>query len=381
MCDVAFAVSAASLVAHDGKDVNRPYIRSFVTEHGDLGQFSNTLYGLSSEGQPTQEELQEQNDEHARGKGGGNHRAKCENQACRKDHRSANNLMEEKIKKCKEEIAKSDYRGNHFWRNSNMVSPNLEEVLTNKTIYVWQPHLMHRTPLRCWNPECPSRKGKSNKFTPSVNEQQHRVVEDLDDLAIVIYPKYRCNACDSKKSAMEMDALEEMGVSLSTLKRCPVVSLKDSAWSKSLYDFVLHLMPTKLGGGDVAGVIEKMRTKRYLEEASIYLQEQTLIQKQRAKSGLHLNWEKPKPFPSFYSHCDGYFGSLGPSEGQINRVFIAAASPASLMADGMMQSLGGKVLSADATFYAAHGLKVPIPDRDDGWEEPVETVHCGKKTN
>jgi hypothetical protein len=172
-----------------------------------------------------------------------------------------------------------------------------------------------------------------------------------------------------------------MGVVLSTLKRSPIVSFKDSAWSKSLYDFVLHLMPTKLGGGDVAGVIEKMRTKRYLEEAAIYLQEQALLQNQRKTSGLNLNWEKPKPFPSFYSHCDGYFGSLGPSEGQINKVFRAAAVSAALMADGLMQSLGGKVLSADATFYAANGLKVPIPGNEDGWEAPVETVHCGEYNN
>ena len=369
MADISFSVAVSSLVFSGGQNASRPLTRDFITPSGDMGQYSNKLYGVSNEGQPTEEEINNNRRGAKKSKGGGNHRVKCADANCGKDCRSPNNIMMAKLDQCQEILKKPDYKGGHFMRNPTLLSGDVGDYLKNRNIFVWEPHKLERARMRCWNLECNAIFGSGLR----VKDRSYRVVEDIDDISFVIYPEYKCDRCNEAKSSLQVEVLENMGISMAVLKRCPVVTYHNSTWSKELYDYVLDLMPSKTGGGDVATLIAKKRTHRYLQEASIYLQEQ--VRRQNEKKALALRVEPSSPFPTFYSHCDGYMGSLGPSDDQINDVFMAAAKPASFLADAVMQSVGGRVLSADATFYAANGIKVPV---ESGTEAPVETVHLGK---
>ena len=177
--------------------------------------------------------------------------------------------MIKKLDRLCAEVKQSE-RPRHFLRNPMLVSTNLEEVLTNKDVFVWIPHTIPGCPplenLTCWNEKCLHR-GKIKCI-----RYMYRPVEQLDEKGFVIYVEYRCNKCHKDKSSLEVADLEKMGIQLNIIKRMPVISLNCSAWSSEYFNLCCLTTTKEMGMSSFASLTAKARTARWASDACMYLQ-------------------------------------------------------------------------------------------------------------
>ena len=197
---------------------------------------------------------------------------KCD--ICKHDHETANNLMLKKLDfLC--EVVKHSERPTHFMRDSMLVSTNLEDILTNKTVWIWVPHKIPGSlPLHlltCWNEKC-RHKGKI-----SCIRHLHKSVEAFDEKGFLIYVEYRCLQCHKDKSSLEAEALEQMGVPLNVIKKIPVLNLNCSAWSVDYFSLCCLATTKEMGVSSFASMTAKARTSRWAEDAYTYLQVHILL--------------------------------------------------------------------------------------------------------
>jgi hypothetical protein len=155
---------------------------------------------------------------------------------CNHDHQKPSNLMEKKIEDLKKKIKNHDIKKGplpHLKSNDLLVSNNIIDHLTNKTIFIWDPRFLLPSGCipHCWDPEC-------HGFTPSnttcINREsvEVRSVEGLKDVSFILYAQFKCSKCKSLKSSLDAEALELMGFPLAIVMMMPIVIFKHSAWEK-----------------------------------------------------------------------------------------------------------------------------------------------------
>ena len=244
----------------------------------------------------------------------------------------------------------------HCCRNELLCSSNLEEVLMNRTVYVWFPHAVTPTmtldSVVCWTEGCTG-------GTITMCRINRRIVEGVDSLNFLLFAEFRCSKCKRDKSSLDAVSLTKMGFPCSVVQKMPVVELHDSLWTRGLFEDFASSVTSKLGPGDFANLIEEKRTATWLAEANAYLL--AFAEKRHAHGWTEHGFQSlvsPQAFPSRDSHCNGYIGSAGPSAAQFAKMLPTVFKSVELLGDLFMASLGGEVLSADATFKMASATKI-----------------------
>ena len=138
-----------------------------------------------------------------------------------------------------------------------------------------------------------------------------------------------------------------MGFPSYVLRRCPVVTMTKTCYSKDLSELILILMTGELGAGQIATIIAKKRASFWVSHAKVYLEAHVHNKDDRSslRSFGFTRTDVCKPFPVMISHCNGFGGTKGPSQNQIQRYFLAASSHPANFGDRFMKSLGGQVIT------------------------------------
>ena len=134
-----------------------------------------------------------------------------------------------------------------------------------------------------------------------------------------------------------------MGVPDHIIRWCPVVVFQKLALTQDLADTIMNLMTSELGASQISNFIKKKkRSSKYISHATIYLQ--VMASSQNSLNDYGFGSNSVLPFPPFFSHCDGYGGSNGPSVSAIKTLFLAISRRTVAIADRVMMSLGGELL-------------------------------------
>ena len=315
MSDIFNAVVATALVDND---IGRKSLQNIVGDDNTFGQYSKTLYGL-----PGFYENEAPSDAPSDFCGNcskkGTSASWCS--VCNHDHQVANNIMKKRLADLRKTIlseikANPKYIPKHVLRNDMLLTSDLNEVLSNKDIFIWLPHKLDPgctlENLKCWATGC-----SGGKIT--MKGLNWRGVEGLNDNGFVMYAEFRCSGCKGDKSSLQTDVLEHMGFPLVVIDKCPVVSLHRSTLDRTLYDLYLSTVGTIVGPGQFASIVEKRRSARWAEDCATYLQV-TLAEKSAKMRGIGQygfcedSPTETKSFPQRDTHCDGYGGSKGPTE-------------------------------------------------------------------
>lgn len=132
-------------------------------------------------------------------------------------------------------------------------------------------------------------------------------------------------------------------------------------------------MTTELGAGQIANIIQSLRSAYWASNAQVYLQALADVGSGTLDSfGFTKPVTAPIGFPPLHSHCGGYGGSYGPSRQSIQRLFVTLSRKTAEIGDRVMMSLGGS-LSADHTFNVPSRIK--SKDIDGNTYTPVEGLH------
>lgn len=292
-------------------------------------------------------------------------------------HQMANKPNHQKIAKCKEIASKSVKHPPDFLRSKYCCDTNLENYL-EQDLYCWFPQKMFPLEkVHCWDPMC---RGENTIATKEINS---RGVEGISSNGFIIFQVFKCKKCAKTRSSLDIDSLLLMGFPKSTLRRCPVVTSPQKAVTKELYSFIMSHMTSELGAGQISSLIRKERTFLWCEQAMVYLgavlHEKEEYEKKQGLGGFgYISPPKsPTAFPPIYSHCSGYGGSQGLGRAYIADIFLSGNRKVELLADQVMQSLGGQVLSADHTFNVVSRIRAT--DNTSGRTfAPVNTFHGGK---
>lgn len=210
-----------------------------------------------------------------------------------------------------------------------------------------------------------------------MKETHHCRVEDIKSNGFIIYPRFYCRVCEKTKSGLFTEDLITMGVPLHIIRRCPVVIRKKVAYSQYLANLILTLMTTELGAGQIANIIQSLRSSYWASNAQVYLQALADVGPGTLDSfGFTRPVTAPIGFPSLHSHCGGYGGSSGPSKQPFQRLFVTLSRKTADIGDRVMMSLGGSVISADHTFNVPSRVK--SKDIDGNTYTPVEGLHGSK---
>ena len=153
---------------------------------------------------------------------------------------------------------------------------------------------------------------------------------------------------------------------------------------KELYDTTLSLISMGGGPSSVRNFVASARTTQWLRSGNAYLLSYSMHkdkfereQNQRRSLNISISsYKLCKAWPHLVSHCDGYGGSLGPTKEQYKRQFCNITPQVSLLADAVMQGIGGRGLSEDTTYWAANTITVDATHCCGG--KPVKGLSDGK---
>jgi hypothetical protein len=238
-----------------------------------------------------------------------------------------------------------------------------------KPVWAWFPHRYcegQLTNLKCWN--CSSKR-------LGVKDIKSRSVESINSNGFVIFPNYICHSCGKVTSSLaNPDKLYDMGIPVFVLKRCPVLALGQSCWTKELVNFVCTMMSTQVCVAEIRHIIRRLRVAKWVEDCSVYLQACDHKVKLIKSSNVDNRVVDVCPFPRLTHHCGGYGGTLGPGKNQILDVFSALTQAPATFSDRFMKSLGGTVLSADHH----HGVTKHIHEINSSGDSttPVDSIHA-----
>lgn len=157
-----------------------------------------------------------------------------------------------------------------------------------------------------------------------MKQNGHRGVEGISSFGFVAYPIYSCSICKRTKSSLELSDLVTMGVPSCILRRCPVIPMSRSCYSRELAEIILALKTAGLGAGQISNYIAKKRATLWVTQARVYL-EAHVANKEDSISLNAFGFTQDvvcQPFPAMTSHCGGFGGTKGPSGRQIHRFIL-----------------------------------------------------------
>jgi hypothetical protein len=104
----------------------------------------------------------------------------------------------------------------------------------------------------------------------------------------------------------------------------PVHLFSQCGWTVSLMEAMFNLVSSQAGVADFIAMVRKSRVTTYLLAAQSYqLHVDFYLNRCRENCfAASSEGDQPKDFPSFFCHCNGYNGTLGPSARKATSLFI-----------------------------------------------------------
>jgi hypothetical protein len=139
-----------------------------------------------------------------------------------------------------------------------------------------------------------------------------------------------------------------------------ILSLQEFNYIVFLAYLFLNVFTGPTGAGSFARHMRKMKSARYLEDGSVYVQV-LMFQEKKKSTGLmsygfsanSANQPPKMPFPPMDLHWGGYSATKGPSEQNIAKVFLAMNANLKNFAHRAMMSIGYTLMATDATYLIA----------------------------
>ena len=138
-----------------------------------------------------------------------------------------------------------------------------------------------------------------------------------------------------------------------------------TALAQDLIDTMFNLVTSSASFGSVAGAIAMGRTSRYLRLACLWRSHiryfNSMLGTNASLHAFHPGVSRDgryKDFPLFHAHCNGYNGTLGPSEKFLCDVFTAIIQQQETWMRRLMGGVVGSFICADHTFQIPSRIRV-----------------------
>ena len=192
--------------------------------------------------------------------------------------------------------------------------PDVKQYL-RKPLLLWDPEWQFGTPIKdvaC----CVFCKAEGTVVFKEYSTPRH--VHSYSTDSYYSCAVYRCKKC-SKTIRMDDEGLvcadSSPLVPPEIFLQCPVVYRSKTCWSRELVELMVDLVSSRAHINDFINAIRKARTSEWLKIAVRYYSHVRWWLKNRASTTTFSN-NAPlyfDDFPEFFSHCDGWNGTLGPS--------------------------------------------------------------------
>ena len=97
--------------------------------------------------------------------------------------------------------------------------------------------------------------------------------------------------------------------------QCPIEVFKQSAWTSELLQSMVDIVLGRATMADFVEMVRCARTSHFMKQAAAYrghVKYYSYIRNSQFVQNCSDTVPEFPPFPSFFQHCDGFNGSLGP---------------------------------------------------------------------
>ncbi|KAK8943037.1 hypothetical protein KSP39_PZI009342 [Platanthera zijinensis] len=185
-----------------------------------------------------------------------------------------------------------------------------------------------------------------------------RIIDCIDTTGFALYARYVCKkskssgGCGATFHVMDGAKTEKL-IPTPIVLNYPVQLFEQSAHDVGLVQMSYDLYTSRSGSADVARVIRCARTTRYMRQAALYRGHVSWYLEMRSRDaalGQSTSPQEPTvfpDFPSFFQHCNGYNGTLGPVESTLTSLVNDCIARQLLFYKRMEGAITGTHLSAD----------------------------------
>ena len=239
-------------------------------------------------------------------------------------------------------------------------------------------------PLALWHPE--------KQFGVDINEKRcpecrtgtlifkqwsiPRHFHDMTTDAYFVYSIYRCRNCKKNYNSIDFD---DSIVPIDVMLQCPVVLFHKTGVSAQLASIAFDIIIKRGSISTVSSTLASQRMATYTKAAALWLGH---IESYRNKTnryfGPSLTQQSEEleyeDFPNVFSHCNGYNGTLGPSNDFFSDLFVAMVH----QQEGFYKRYIGGVI--DQKITADHTHQIPsrfkLEDKTTGTlTKPINGLH------
>ena len=243
-----------------------------------------------------------------------------------------------------------------------------------KPLYIHEPDRQYQLTLSCPKEGC---KGylKFKEFSSP------RSVDGVETNAFLCACRYRCSQRCSTENVSSTDeiAMVKAGVPLGVLKSSPLVVLKKTVLTKTLFELAMSACVS--GSWTASGVarhVANARTRTYVEDSIQWNDHWNYFLKSVRRGRVDFSSPDsstlvPVEFPHLGQHCDaGYNGTLGPTESSLTKICNSAVEQSREFYDRSQRAITGCIISWDHH----HGVtaKAQIEDQNGNKFEPLGGV-------
>lgn len=242
------------------------------------------------------------------------------------------------------------------------VKPDVNKYFL-KPLYIWDPIRQFGLETICSCPNC-KKQLKFKTFNPA------RAIEGLASNAFVSVAKYECSTklCGggTKPSSFHgyFDA-KDIGIPMEILATCPIALFPKSGVTNELLEMVFHSISKNSTTATAASIIANNHTADYLRKSMLYIGHVKSYKARMESNSSNHNDSHVKnirfdDFSQFSDHC-GFNGTLGPSEKQLNEIFIHCVDINKPFWNRYMGGLTGFKVGADHHHNVPARIKVTDP--------------------
>lgn len=175
------------------------------------------------------------------------------------------------------------------------------------------------------------------------------------NLNVITSATYKCShkSCQRTFSVSDENAVVESGLIPSEIYALSRVKLfEKTGFHCDLLDLIFDLMSTRCSANNIVRCIATSRTSYYIRMASLY----SSHVRQFASHPFHAP-QSYKEFPGFYSHCQGFNATLGPSSQTIATLFVSMCDQQREFWIRTISGVTGRSVCSDHHFQCATRLK------------------------